>query len=90
MDSRIIKKILKKECEQCGKSFEVRDTARLRVKRFCSRSCTSRFINTGRKRSEEFKKNLSEKLSGKKIHFMGESTLKRLKKSYLNQTRVLI
>ena len=85
MDSRIIKKILKKECEQCGKSFEVRDTARLRVKRFCSRSCTSRFINTGRKRSEEFKKNLSEKLSGKKNPFYGrkhsEETKKKLSES---------
>lgn len=80
MSNRLIKKYIVKICEECGLNFEVRDTARLRVRRFCSRSCASKFTNTGRKRTDEFKEALSKKVSGENNPFYGKKHSEETKK----------
>jgi hypothetical protein len=58
-----------KICEFCNKDFTVKQTnKRDFAKRFCNQACSSSYTginNKGRKRSEEFKQNLSERNTGK-------------------------
>lgn len=56
------KNLRNKICEQCGKEF----IAKYKSQRFCSSKCSAIYNNTGKHRSEETKKKISESLKKKK------------------------
>jgi len=72
------KTFVKKECEFCKSPFEINirsKSKRILNKRFCSELCAKRYNglnNKGKKRTDEFKKDLSERLKGKGNPFYGK------------------
>ncbi len=74
----MIKELVKKECELCKKEFEINirsKSKRILNKRFCSGTCAKKFNginNRGKKRTEEYKKELSERSKGEGNPFYGK------------------
>lgn len=74
----MLKELVKKECELCKDIFEINGNSkskRILNKRFCSGTCAKKgngLNNKGKKRTDEYKKDLSERLKGEGNPFYGK------------------
>jgi hypothetical protein len=74
----MLKELVERKCELCKSTFEINirsKSERILNKRFCSGLCAKRgngLSNKGRKRTEEYKKNLSVRLKGEGNPFYGK------------------
>jgi hypothetical protein len=79
------KEFLKKECALCRGEFEINIKSRSKKilnKKFCSGQCAKKangLNNKGKKRTDEFKKDLSERLKGKRNPFYGKKHTEEVK-----------
>lgn len=81
------KELVKKECALCRGEFEINIKSRSKKilnKKFCSLKCSSTFTglnSKGKKRTEEYKKELSERLKGTGNPFYGKKHTQKTKKT---------
>lgn len=72
--------ILIRKCKRCGEKYKTPNTGRGRKRSFCSHNCSSisnGLANKGRKRTEEYKAELSKKLTGAGNPFYGKKHSKK-------------
>lgn len=75
---KIIEYLIK--CDGCGKEkWFSGKSCRFGKRKFCSKKC----INLGRKHSEEFKQNLSKRISGCNNPFFGKHHTQEIRKNVL-------